>query len=120
MHGEGSFHFTPVHLQEALCILPSQNVWAILPMNGGAASARDVADDLVPGHWVAATRDSGKQAFQAYNLDSIRGRSRSLRRDGGFEDIGGLHGFRELPDYFVDRKVTAPQRDEHFLGKLES
>src|SRR5581483_1701873 len=42
---------SPVHAHEALAVLQTepQNVWTVLPMNGRAAPACDVTDDLIAG-----------------------------------------------------------------------
>ena len=51
----------------------SQNIWAVLAVDGCAASAGDEADDLVSGHGVAATRHGGEHPFQPNHFYGVCG-----------------------------------------------
>ena len=62
-HGVRVLDLAPIHLQEPFLVLDLQYVRTILPVDGCAASAGDVAHDLIARRRVATLGHLRKQAF---------------------------------------------------------
>ena len=67
-----SFPARPAHLHHAL-LLGVGGVDAVGLVHGHAASAGDIADDLVAGHGVAATGEAHQHAAFALDVDAVGG-----------------------------------------------
>src|SRR5215208_7544951 len=47
LYWEGPLHLAPIDLQQALSVFPAQNIGTILTMDGCAASAGNIANNLI-------------------------------------------------------------------------
>src|SRR5687767_6348718 len=84
-------------------------------MNGGAASACDVADDLIARHWVAAARHARKHTLQANHVDRIGGGGIWQRTAEVSKDLLTFRGVRKFADHLADRKIATAQIDEKVI-----